>query len=260
MKLLLALTVALSPVPSDPAQALREQYVPDRGVTFVERTVSTESGKRETVARHKGTFQFGRSGIVASDITGRMVFKNPEDEVPIVRITAVPERTIRIGTTCYISGGALMMLLPEDKTWLKSTVGGIAGLNGQPVNVLEPATLKAVLASAEPGPSGSYRGTISFARLKKLSPWFRSMLGGYLNKGAGAKQVTWHLYTDGKGLPARMVSSYPAGAVDQSAKKEAVITVDTRYSGWGTTASIQAPPEDEVTTELDMNKDEPVSP
>ncbi|WP_336217068.1 hypothetical protein [Nonomuraea sp. LPB2021202275-12-8] len=260
-------TAAATQAPANPLTAVKKQFVAGKGVKFTERTVMDDGRTRAVFVRRTGTFQFGRSGVAASDITGKLNIKASDledlgaegDDQSLFKALLVPERTIRIGTTSYLSGSLWSGLLPEGKTWYKAPngpVGGFTGLYGQPLNIVEPATLKTLLKSAKPV-AGGYAGKITIGELRKASPWFRSssMLGGAKAK-AQKSQISWKLSVNAKGLPTRLLTTVPLGAVMSNAGKSETMSVDTRYSGWGGKVSIKAPSADEVTTKFDEGGEE----
>lgn len=262
-----AVTVAApaQAAPKDPVATLKKQLVPGTGVKFVDRAVAIEKGQREILLRRTGTFQFDKSGIAASDITGKFNIKlSPSDEELPEDFKAIfsPERTIRIGTTSYISGGFFSSMLPADKTWLKlpkGPTGGLTGMYGQLVNVTEPATLKTLLKGGKAA-GGSYTGKITVAELYKVSPWFRASFGLGISKPQKKvlkSVISWKLALDAKGLPQRLVTTYPLAAIGiADSKNTSLLSVDTRFSGWGGKVAIEAPPADEVTTKFKDGTDE----
>lgn len=224
--------------PKDPLAALRKQLIQNRSVTFTEQTTSIEGGDHSVITRRRGVYEFGQSGVAASDIRGRFMFKSVEAKSSDLVNIEKPERVITIGKTAYISGGMIASSMPPGKTWLKTSkkekMIGLTGHFGQPLNVADPAVMKRLLETAEPTKEG-YRGTFA---LKKASP--------FLAKYYGAKTVlTWRLTLDVRNLPALMVSTYP---VDPSGSK--IYSIETRFSSWGGKSIIQSPSADKVTENI----------
>ncbi|MCT9932506.1 hypothetical protein N5079_20095 [Planotetraspora sp. A-T 1434] len=229
--------------PADPVKALKSQFIPGKGVKFTDRTVLIVDGKSTHFLRRTGSFQFGKAGIAASDISAKYAATDSTG-------TFAPERTIRIGTTTYTQGGIYRQKLPEGKSWYKDQggmTGGASGWLSQLVNVAEPATLKTLLSSAKQA-HGSYSGTTTFARLAKVSPWFRATLP---IRSSDKTVVTFKLTLGRNGLPQRLTTSYPAtGLFDSDAWEGKTVSVETRFTGWGSKVSIKAPPASKVTTKL----------
>lgn len=237
----------------DPVAAVKQQFVPGKGVTFVDRSMLVEGERRGILVRRNGSYGFGKSGVNASDITSKYnlppeLFGDDEES----KALATPEHVVTVGRKSYVSGSFWSLMVPEDKSWLKLPVslpGGAFAPFGQVVNVTEPATLKTLLKGAK-ATSGGYSGSISFADLKKVSPYARSAFDLQKQSAKQLKSViTWKLAVDAKGLPTRLVSSYPASAlVAGGGMAKTQFSVDTRFTGWGGKVVIQAPPADQVAT------------
>ncbi|MFI6178523.1 hypothetical protein ACIA8R_23520 [Nonomuraea sp. NPDC051191] len=255
-------TPAQAAAPKNPVAAVKKQLVPGKGMKFSERVTVTDGARSEVFVRRTGTFQFSKSGIAASDITGKLNISVSDlgDEAPEeLKALARPERTIRIGTTSYLSGGLWSTVLPEGETWFKAPngpTGGLTGTFGQPVNVAEQATLKTLLKTAKPV-SGGYAGTITVRDLRKVSPWYRaSALDPKPTAKALKSVITWKLTLNAAGLPVRLVSTFPQAAITGSGSAKDGVRVDTRFTGWGGAVSIKAPTAEDVSSEFDNGKDD----
>ncbi|MER6943487.1 hypothetical protein ABT294_05620 [Nonomuraea sp. NPDC000554] len=248
--------------PKNPVTAVQKQLVPGTGMKWTERTTLTSNNMRDVFVRRSGTVQFSKIGVAASDTTGKLNLKAsdfPEDAPELLVAMTKPEHTIKIGNTSYLSGNIWATMLPEGKTWFKVSrgpVGGLTGLYGQLVNIGEPATLKTLFKGAKPT-AGGYAGKLTFGDLKRVSPSFRSSMGFISTSAKQLKsEISWRLDVDAKGLPTRLVTTYPMSALAGSSAKGTTLSVDTRYSGWGAKVEIKAPSADEVTTELKDGNDE----
>ncbi|GGT23991.1 hypothetical protein ACFFV7_37720 [Nonomuraea spiralis] len=256
-------TPAQAAAPKNPVTAVKKQLVPGKGLKFSERIILTAGDREDVFVRRTGTLQFGKSGIAASDITGKFAITLSDlggDEAPEeLKALAKPERTIRIGTTSYLSGGLWSSLLPEGETWFKAPhgpTGGLTGTFGQPVNVAEQGTLKTLLKTAKPV-SGGYAGTITVGALRKVSPWYRaSSIDTDLPAKALKSVITWKLTVNAAGLPVRLVSTFPQTAITGSGSKKDGLRVDTRFTGWGDAVSIKAPTAEDVSSEFENGKDD----
>ncbi|GAA3137357.1 hypothetical protein [Streptosporangium carneum] len=237
---------------ADPVAALKKQLRSGHGVKYSDITKVQSADIRQVLGDRQGTLQFGASGISASDQTTKLRIKASDIEALVgdsedekakgLRGLAKPERVVRIGNTTYISGGFFGEYLPEGKTWLRLPGAnlGILGTTGQPINPAEPATLKALLAHAVTKRPGSYSGKITQGELYKVSPWYRAT-AIYKPSGKAAKSVlNWKLFVGGDQLPQRLTTTYSRGGRDN------IVTIDTRYSGWGSPVSVKAPPADQV--------------
>ncbi|MEU4829761.1 hypothetical protein [Streptosporangium sp. NPDC023615] len=241
---------------ADPITALKSQFKNGRGVAFVDTTKVRYNGQGAVMAQRKGALQFGASGISASDQTTKLRIKASdvaqmsegleEEEAKVLAGLAKPERVIRVKNTSYTSGGIFGEFLPEGKTWLQlpgGMMGNTARLS-QLVNPAEPVTLKALLAHATTKTRTAYAGKITFGELYKVSPWFRA--GVFLKPTAKQAKsvVTWRLALGSDLLPRRLTTSYSGSAL--GAAGGPTLTVETRYTGWGSRVSVKAPPADQV--------------
>ncbi|MEU4829593.1 hypothetical protein [Streptosporangium sp. NPDC023615] len=234
--------------PADPVKALRSQFVAGKGMKFTDFSTMTSDGRKSPYLRRTGSFQFGKTGIVASDISSTGI--EADGGAGSTGMFA-PARTIRIGTTSYSSGGSDREKMPKGKSWHKDPdgmTGGVGGWFGQLVNVAEPATVATLLKGARRAGS-SYSGKVTFGRLAKVSPWFRASLP---LRSSDKTVVTFKLTVNRGGLPQRLTTSHPmTGIFDSEGWEGRTITVDTRFTGWGTKVSIKAPPASKVTTKLE---------
>ncbi|TDD06429.1 hypothetical protein E1292_15075 [Nonomuraea deserti] len=249
--------------PKDPVVAVKKRMAPGKGVSFTERTTVSQDGTREVFLRRSGTLQFSKTGIAASDITGKLNITSKDlGDVPdsdfgeILRAVAKPERTIRVGTTSYLSGNMWATLLPEGKTWFKAPkgpTGGVTGTFGQPVNLGEYSTLKTLLKGAK-ATSHGYTGTIKLGTLWKASPWLRAGSLGAPTAKALKSPIKWRLTVNAAGLPTRLVTTF--SALVNGTGDEGTVSVDTRYTGWGKAVSIKAPPAKDVATTFEDGQDD----
>ncbi|MEU1727067.1 hypothetical protein [Nonomuraea sp. NPDC005692] len=254
---------AQAAAPKNPVAAVKKQLVPGKGVKFSERISVSDGTRSEVFIRRTGTFQFSKSGLAASDITAKFALNLSDlgDDAPeTLKALATPERTIRIGTTSYLSGGMWSKVLPEGETWFKAPhgpTGGLTGTFGQPVNVAEQATLKALLKTAKPV-SGGYAGKITVRDLRKISLWYRSSAIDPRPTAKALKSViSWKLTVNAAGLPVRLVATFPQTAITGSGStKDGGVRVDTRFTGWGGAVSIKAPTADDVSSEFENGKDD----
>ncbi|MFJ2030300.1 hypothetical protein [Streptosporangium sp. NPDC087985] len=259
-----ALAPAAHAQAADPVTALKSRFGNGRGVNFVDTTKFHSPAGNMVFAQRKGVFQFGTSGISASDQTGKLRIKksdldalgvgeSTEDENLSKMFAGLtkPERVIRIKNTSYVSGGVLGEFLPEDKTWVRIPMEmmGTIGPVSQFVNVAEPATLKALLAHATTKRAGLYSGKITFGELQKVSPWFRASMISLATGSAAKTVVGWKLYVGADQLATRLTTTYSMAGMGKTS-----MTVDTRYTGWGAKVTVKAPPAGEVAELKDLQE------
>ncbi|MEU8382685.1 hypothetical protein, partial [Streptosporangium sp. NPDC048865] len=248
---------------ADPISALKKQFKNGRGVTYVDTTKGRTSSESAVMAQRKGVFQFGASGINASDQTTKLRIKTSdiqaitenlsEEESKLLVGLTKPERVIRVKNTSYVSGGVFGQFLPEDKPWLK--LPGFLGNTGrlsQLVNPAEPATLRALLARATVKRPTAYSGKITFGELYKVSPWFRA--GVFVPPTAKQSKIVvqWKLVLGSDLLARRLTTTYSGAAV--SAAPGVSVTVETRYTGWGSKVTVKAPPADQIAKPDDLGE------
>ncbi|WP_433258479.1 hypothetical protein ACQPYK_23640 [Streptosporangium sp. CA-135522] len=253
-------SVAAAPVQAasaDPITALKSQFVAGNGVKFTDVTTLVEFAGNTTFLKRTGSFQFGKAGIVASDVTTK-VTTDDTSRVPksLMWMLTSSDRTIRIGATSYYSGG--LWEPPKGKTWLKHPHGMTAGWSGwcsQLVNAAEPATLKALITKGK-RTGRTYTGAISFGALEKVSPWLRNAQVIRLSREEKTAVLRFTLTLGSDRLPRRLVTVYPprTHGGTEPGREDRRLSVETHYTGWGSRVSVKAPAAREV---ANMGKREP---
>ena len=212
--------------PKDPVRALKSKLIPGHGVRYTEIANWSDGTETSQAYNTKGVLQFGKKGLAAYDIASTAY----DDE---------KDRVIYNGKATYYSG-ALAGDLPKGKTWLKASGGGgMPSEYDQVLNPTEPTTLSALLEKGSK--SGNIvTGTITFKDLRKASAWFsRSDLRSW----ASDTEVSYKLTLNTAGLVSKLWSSYTAKGVSKGYEnfEDSTVVVDTRYTGWGTKASVKTP-------------------
>ncbi|MGW0805422.1 hypothetical protein [Nonomuraea sp. NPDC002799] len=225
---LMLAAVPAQAAPKDPVSALKAKLVPGHGVRFTD-IVTWSDGTDELGARdNKGAFQFGKKGIAAFDIA--MDYGGDDKE-----------RVISIGKTGYRSSDRLASLLPKGKIWYKTVSGGaIPDSWAQFLNPAEPKTLTALLENGKTK-GNSVTGSITIKQLKAVSAWVGA---ARFRKEDDSIKISYTLTLSSAGLVSRVRTSYTLsrdGELNQ-------VTVDSRYTGWGSKVSIKAPAPGTVTT------------
>lgn len=223
---LMVTAVPAQAAPKDPVRALKAKLAPGHGVRFTD-TVTWSDGIDERGARDsKGVFQFDKKGVAAFDISMDSDYEK--------------QRVISIGKTGYYSGTYLERLLPKGKTWFKAAGGAIPDSWAQFLNPAEPKTLAALIKNGK-SKGDSLTGSITVKELKTVSAWVGSAKIG--NEHNDIK-ISYTLTLSSAGLVSRARSSYMMTEDGESQ----FITVDSRYTGWGSKVSVKAPDPDTVTT------------
>ncbi|MBO3752650.1 hypothetical protein J5X84_41925 [Streptosporangiaceae bacterium NEAU-GS5] len=220
--------------PVSPVKALKAQFMKGRGVRFTEFvTLSIKSAPGSTYMRAHGAVAFGRHGSVASKNSATykitLDFRNPVE-------------TIRIGETCYTRGGRdeRRPLPSTGKSWLKRyDCHSSEPYSGQVLDVTDPDVLALLLRTTNHS-RNTYRGKLSVLRLAKVSPGVEAVFDMRPEDGTVS-----YVLSLGKGrLPEHLTTTWQA----RSPVGPFVFTVDTEYSGWGSSVRISAPPASHVTT------------
>ncbi|MGW6493941.1 hypothetical protein [Nonomuraea angiospora] len=209
----------------DPVKALKSQFMPGHGAKISELLRVVVKGKKPVALRMTGTFEFGKSGVVASDVTVRGSFPEPSRKLRL--------RIVTVGKQIYVQSDEFKKELPEGKAWLRVGKASRSETTYQPIDLFRPAQLKGLLSHAKSGTGGLYRGTLTIEQARKLTRIYY---------GPG---VDYRLSVGASGLPSRFSTSQkePSGSLE---------TVDTRYSGWGHKVTIKAPPEELVTSSEEL--------
>ncbi|WP_329090180.1 MULTISPECIES: hypothetical protein [unclassified Streptosporangium] len=240
---------------ADPVSALKRHFRTHRGVKLTENTKIVGEGKKNKTifTRRSGVLEFGKTGLVASDLTTRFDLPAPSDEL---KGLFTPSRTISLKGVSYTSGGIFAESMPEGKKWLRTrgdTVSLVSAVQ-QIISTVEPGTLKATLAhTGAKRPGGTWdgtrttvhSGTITLAELFKVSPAVRTMLTKKPTGRSATLPVTWKIYIGSDQLVRRVVSSYTESTQGLNSTELTYVN-DTRYTGWGTKVTVKAPPADQV--------------
>lgn len=236
---------AQATAPADPVKALKSRIAPGKGVRFTDVATLVSFTGKTPFLRRTGSFQYGKTDVVASDVTTSRSTDKDLGPGPsfILDMLSKPERTIRVGTTSYYSGGPWAP--SKGKTWVGQPNGlsaGFTGWYGQLVNVAEPATLKALLSKGRKA-GNTYSGTISFGALNRISPWMRHSKLTPMSGEAKKAVLRFTLTLGPDRLPQRLVTVYPKATHfdDRGDVEDKRFSVETRYTGWGSRPSIKAP-------------------
>lgn len=211
-------TRAAQAAAADPVSALKRHFRTHRGVKLTENTKIVGEGKKSRVifTRRSGVLEFGRTGLVASDLTTKFNLPAQDGEL---KGLFTPSRTISLKGVAYTSGGIFAESMPEGKKWLRTPddTASLVSAVQQIISTVEPGTLKATLAHTRAKrPGGTWdrtrttvhSGTITLAELFKVSPAVRTMLGKKPTGRSATLPVTWKIYLGSDQLVRRVVSSY----------------------------------------------------
>lgn len=227
--------------PADPVKALKKQYVAGHGVRFSETSRTSMDGKSTGASSTNGVFQFGKSGIVASDVRNRAKGKNAD-----LYSSLMPTRLITLGEYAYAQGGIYSADLPEGKKWVRypNTTLTFSSYS-QMLDIFEPKVLNALVTHAKSTKGGIYRGSLTVKELSKI-------YGEKVDKKVGKIKIGYLLALNSKGLVTRVVSDW---TLDFGVLGKSRSTTDTRFSGWGAKVTVKAPPADQVIDVSDLTED-----
>lgn len=211
--------------PVNPAKALQKQFVKGHGVRISEKSRMSVDGKSLGTSTTTGRLEFGKSGIVASDI------RTSSPKGSLSSLFAAPPRIISIDGHSYVQGGLYSEDLPDGKKWVRYNGQPSGSTYNQLIDIFEPKVLKLVLSHAKSSKSGLYKGSVTY---KDLAKAYGSRLDGSFAK----IKIDYALKTNSKGLITSLTSSW---GLDFGILGNSRSTTETRYVGWGSKVSIKAP-------------------
>jgi hypothetical protein len=228
----------------DPVKALKAELVRGQAVNIVA-TVKADYGRGVSLSSGMdGTIGFGPRGEIASDLAQTLRYS--EKAISSAKklglgddaeLQQAPIRTISSAGDDYVSGPVVDEALPQGTSWVRYRGTDLPASN-MLLEVLEPATLKALLISRTSYGDGILKGTIKTDKLAKISRSFASRFG----KPAKATDVSYTLWLNSAGLVERVAAKAVLPTGDGSLRVES----DTRYSDWGREATILLPLEGDV--------------
>ncbi|WP_155362074.1 hypothetical protein [Acrocarpospora macrocephala] len=237
------------------------------------RTVNNMASLLDYHFERKGWLKLGKSGVAASNLTRRVMFKRPgtlaiakQDAAggdlqakSLLAQTGI-HRSAAVNGRLYTAGKLYAPALPKGKTWAyrgKTFSGG--AFTDQIINIFEPKTLQRLLSDtyqkkfvAGPvfnDPTGRvhkdvyiYRGKLTFSDLYAVSPTFQALAQTEPDESYGPALVWWDLLTDKSGTPLRfsiMWDTYYQGYY--SSRERAEGSTITDFIGWRSNLPIKPP-------------------
>ncbi|MEQ4715117.1 hypothetical protein [Nonomuraea sp. B19D2] len=238
---LVTATPAAQAAPVDPVKALKKQFVPGHGVRISEKTRLTVNGKSSgATTRTSGTFEFGKTGVVASDVKNHATGSDKS-----LAALFTPPRTITVGGYSYLQGGAFSEDLPEGKTWVRYPGQASGGTYNQVIDIFDPKVLKAIVSHAKSFKGGTYKGALTYKELAKV-------YGGKLSGPLGKIKIEYALKVNSKGLATQLTSGW---TMDLGVLGKTRSVTETRYTGWGSRVKIKAPDKDLWIDVADLSED-----
>ncbi|NJP96733.1 hypothetical protein HCN51_46160 [Nonomuraea sp. FMUSA5-5] len=241
---------------SDPVTALKAELAPGRAVNLQATAKITYPGDRVVTSAVDGTFGLGSRGPVASDLGQTVQYSDKllremkkSSPKETEGLQAGPVRLISSGSVSYVSGPVVeQTLLTQNAAHVRYT-----GVKQPPSNllveVLDPATLKALVAARSSWKDGILKGTIKPAKLAAVSQPFASRYGTRFKTG----KISYTLYFGDKGLVRRVAVK----ATLPVAKTTVQVESDTRFSDWGREVTVNLPLRGDVIDRAEVKGDVP---
>ncbi len=210
---------------ADPLTAVKAQYVPGHGVMIREWGHSFASVPAKLVFWQEGWLEFGRKQVVA--------YETRVKRAPVKD----PIRSLGVGKYTYRTSPAILRTLPKGKVWRAEPREHNPFWN--PVFVVEPTTLKALLTAGKRRNATMYEGVIAYGDLYAVSPSLRAD-APKPDAVQAAVDVKWHMYTSAKGLPSQFCAKVDDGQ-DSPGRDTCV-----KFDWWGAKKHLPAPPNGRV--------------
>jgi hypothetical protein len=231
------------PAATGPAGAIQREIADKAGVTVTTELRTSLAGKELARLQQTGTVRLGGSGMVAADVTASVTGAGG-------KFGDYTLRTVVYDKAVYQQSSAYARFLPKGKSWVR-VPGEEGGIVTGLINVLDPATLKTMVAKAgSKRPGGTvggerttlYQGSTTLPALSRLGGPLTSLTKSLSIKSPDL--VPWKLWVGADQLPRRLQATIDLSGVPLLGDK--VLTLDTTLTGWGEQAKISAPPADQV--------------
>ncbi|GGT12560.1 hypothetical protein ACFFV7_49480 [Nonomuraea spiralis] len=233
---------------NDPVEALRAALTRGKGVNIVATAKSDHGGGVFYTLDLDGTIGFGPQGEIASDTSQRMQFSKTMISAlkklgmaEELAVDELPLRVISSGYDDYVSGPRFADVLPRGTSWVRYAYTDLPASNPL-LEVLEPATLKALLAHRTSWRGGVVKGMITSDKLVKISQSFASRFLGY-SRSKPVSTISYTLRLSTTGLVERVTAK---GVLHHWKGSVLRVTSDTRFSTWGRQVTIALPLQSEV--------------
>ncbi|WP_214322634.1 hypothetical protein [Nonomuraea sediminis] len=236
----------------DPVKALKTELRPGKAVNVVS-SVKMDIGHGLSISSSMdGTIGFGPQGEIASDLSQTLHYSKKLNRGDAAALEQQPIRIISSGYDDYVSGPLVDDALPKGTSWVRYRHTDLPSSNLL-LEVLEPATLKALLTHRTSWRDGILKGTIKTDNLAKVSPAFVSHFGRRSKSGRVGK-VSYVLHLSPTGLVERLSVKAVLPAYDSSVRIES----DTRFSDWGRQVTVLLPMNGDVIDQRELGDEVPV--
>ncbi|RVX44280.1 hypothetical protein EDD27_7010 [Nonomuraea polychroma] len=258
--------VALAAAPAqaapkiDPVKELKAELAPGKAVNVLATAKVTYSPGQYATSELDGTIGFGTRGVVASDVAHtlryspdllrRMMKAEPEQTEALQQSST---RMISAGDVSYVSGPVVEEgLRRADASWVR--YGGVAVPAGNLLlEVLEPDTLKTLLAERTSARDGVVKGSITTKKLASVSDAFAERFGAPSKKSRVGK-ISYTIWFGANGLIQRVSAK---GVLPVGDKGSVQVESETRFMDWGRQVTVLLPLEGDVIDKKEVEDDVP---
>ncbi|GAA1017273.1 hypothetical protein Aple_094380 [Acrocarpospora pleiomorpha] len=212
----------------NPLDALTAQLVEGRGVSVRELQETHVDGEKFNDGERTGKVQFNPAGVEGYDVTMK------------TSLMESGTRSVAVGPHTYQSGDPVEEVLPKGKKWQRwPSEPGKRSPFFTPMLILEPSTLKAVLATETEQIADVRKGQITLGALSAASPSLSADEIWRPDDREAALVMTWQMWTNPEGLPVRLLTEYrdPAAPLGDTLRKS-----DIRFTSWGGAVDLRKPP------------------
>ncbi|MFG1614210.1 hypothetical protein [Nonomuraea wenchangensis] len=242
----------------DPVKVLKSELARGKGVNVRATAKVTYSAAEYISTTLDGTVEFDARGARAADtsqnlsysksLLAKMAKVSPRETETLQHS---PVRVLSSGRVSYVSGAVVQDALPEGTSWVR--YGGTDVPSGNLLlDVLEPATLKALMDHRASWSGGVVKGTIKPNELAKASASFVARYGEQWKKSRTGK-ISYALSLSAGGRVER-VSVKGELPFDKGSVR---IESDTTYTEWGRQVTVLLPLRGEVIDQPEVKDEVP---
>ncbi|NUW44432.1 hypothetical protein [Nonomuraea rhodomycinica] len=235
----------------DAVKALKAELARGRAVNVQATAKMTFTPTLVTTSSLEGTIGFDQRGAAASDVAQTVRYSKDLlrsmtrlDREETEALQQGPVQLISSRTASYVAGPVVDQTLQrQGASWVRYRNTELPPSN-LIVEVLEPDTLKTLLAKPASVRDGVVKGSIRTSKLAAVSPAFASRFGSHSKKGKKGRdgKVAYTLWLGPTGLVERVAAKAVIPFYDGSVQVES----STRFSDWGRQATVLLPLEGDV--------------
>ncbi|NUW37034.1 hypothetical protein HTZ77_37375 [Nonomuraea sp. SMC257] len=232
----------------DPVKALKAELTRGRAVNVQATAKMTFTPTLVTTSSLEGTIGFDQRGAAASDVAQTVRYSKDLlrsmmrlDREETEALQEGPVQMISSRTASYVAGPVVDRALQMQKAgWVRYRNTELPPSN-LILEVLEPNTLKTLLAKPATVRDGVVKGSVKTSKLAAVSPAFASRFGTHSKKGRDGK-VSYTLWLGPTGLVERVSAKAVIPFYNGSVQVES----STRFQDWGRQATVLLPLEGDV--------------